>query len=131
MPLILIQMSVQKHNLWMHAVFLQAVHAVFIPRFLVRVERYLVFVSFYCYYMMASVIRQKPESQNGGNKKAKHVKFSEKRTSLTPWYLHVRILGKECWLFRRFGVLSFLVTVVLRFTLLPYHRRWCNFFLCY
>ena len=51
--------------------------------FFVRVERYLVFASFY-YYMMASVIQQKGESPNGGNKKAKHTKFSEKRTFLTP-----------------------------------------------
>ena len=36
------------------------------------------------------VIRQKNESQNGGNKKAKHAKFSEKRTFFTPWYVHVR-----------------------------------------
>ena len=34
--------------------------------------------------MMASVIRQKGESQNGGNKKAKYAKFSEKLTLLTP-----------------------------------------------
>ena len=30
---------------------------------------------------------QKGESQNGGNKKAKHLKFSEKWT-FTPWYPH-------------------------------------------
>ena len=38
-----------------------------------------------------SVIRQKGESQNGGNKKAKHAKVSKKRTFLTPWYAHLRI----------------------------------------
>ena len=32
---------------------------------------------------VSSVIRQKSESQNGGNKKTKHVKFSEKQTFLT------------------------------------------------
>ena len=32
----------------------------------------------------ASVIRQKGESENGCFKKTKHVKFSEKRTFLTP-----------------------------------------------
>ena len=32
----------------------------------------------------SSVIRQKGKSQNGGNKKTKHAKFSEKRTFLTP-----------------------------------------------
>ena len=37
-----------------------------------------------------SVIRQKGESQNGCFKKAKHGKFSEKRTFLTPWYAYVR-----------------------------------------
>ena len=33
-----------------------------------------------------SVKRQNGESQNGSSKKAKHVKFSEKQTFLTPWY---------------------------------------------
>ena len=37
----------------------------------------------------SSVVRQKGESQNGCFKKTKHVKFSEKRTFLTPWYAHV------------------------------------------
>ena len=32
------------------------------------------------------VIRQKGESHNGCFKKTKHLKFSEKRTFLTPWY---------------------------------------------
>ena len=39
----------------------------------------------------SSVMRQKGESQNGGNKKSNHAKFSEKRTSLSPWYAHVRV----------------------------------------
>ena len=34
----------------------------------------------------SSLIRQKVESQNGGNKKTKHAKVFEKRTCLTPWY---------------------------------------------
>ena len=34
--------------------------------------------------MNSLVIKQKGESQNGGNKKAKHAKFSEKRTFLPP-----------------------------------------------
>ena len=33
---------------------------------------------------IASVVRQKGESQNGGFKKTKHAKFSEKRTFLNP-----------------------------------------------
>ena len=35
--------------------------------------------------IISLVIRQKGKSQNGGNKKAKHAKFSEKGTFLTPW----------------------------------------------
>ena len=38
------------------------------------------------------VIKQKGESQNGGNKKAKRIKLSEKRTFLTPGYVYVRKL---------------------------------------
>ena len=37
-----------------------------------------------------SVIRQKSESQNWGSRKTKQAKFSEKRTSLTPRYAHVK-----------------------------------------
>ena len=37
-----------------------------------------------------SLITQKGESQNGGNKKAKYAKFSEKRTFLTCAYQWVR-----------------------------------------
>ena len=69
-----------------------------------------------------SVIKQKRESQNGGNKKTKHAKFFEKRT-LPPdrhtyvyVYVRVRISGYECSFFGQFGVLCFLVTSVLRFT---------------
>ena len=56
------------------------------------------------------------ESQNESNKKAKHAKFSEKRTFLTP-------RGEKCSFFGEFGVLCFLVTPVLRFAVLLYHRR--------
>ena len=34
--------------------------------------------------MLSSVIRQKDESQNRGNRKTKHCKFSERQTLLTP-----------------------------------------------
>ena len=82
-------------------------------------------------YSNWSVIRQKSESQNGCYKKTKPAKFSEKRTFLTPQEsehflppdMHVRIFGgKNCAFFRKFGLLCFLVTPVLRFTLLPYHQ---------
>ena len=97
----------------------------------------------------SAVIRQKDGSQNGCFKKTKHTKFSEKRRFLTPythtyeivfqenkarqkrtflthWYVHVRvrITGWEMFLFRKFGVLCFLETPILRFALLPYYRRY-------
>ena len=53
-------------------------------------------------FLSLLVIRQKGESQTGCFKKIKHVKFSDKRTFLTPWYA---LLG----------------TSVLRFVLLPYY----------
>ena len=72
----------------------------------------------------SSVIRQKVESQNGGNKKAKHAKFSEKRTFLTPGYAHirVRIRGWEMFVFSEIwrALLScYLLFEMLPFTLLP------------
>ena len=36
-----------------------------------------------------SVIGQNGKSQNGGDKKTKYAKFSEKRTFTTLWYAHV------------------------------------------
>ena len=42
--------------------------------------------------------REKGESQNGGNKKIRHAKFSEKQTFLTPWYHKYMCVsgGKKC-----------------------------------
>ena len=42
----------------------------------------------------SSVIKEKGESQKGGFKKTKQVKFSEKWTFLTPWYAHVFVFRK-------------------------------------
>ena len=70
---------------------------------------------------ISPVIRQKSESQNGCFKKTKHAKFFEKGTFLTPWYPHV-LEGKKCSFFGKFGVLCFLETPVLRFSVLPYYR---------
>ena len=73
-----------------------------------------------------SVIRQKGKSQNGCFKKTKQAKFSEKQTFPTPWYTHTHMCvsgGKKCSFFGKFGFLWFLETLVLRFTLLPYYRR--------
>ena len=45
----------------------------------------------YCENIKSSVIRQKGESENAGNKKTKQAKFSLKQTFLTPWYAHVSV----------------------------------------
>ena len=62
----------------------------------------------------SSVIRQKGQSQDGANKKAKQAKFSEKQAFLTPWYAWSALLS--CYL-------SCYLVLALRFTLLPYYRR--------
>lgn len=61
------------------------------------------------------VIRQKSESENGGNKKSKAAKFSENGHFLPP--------DKKCSLFLKFGGRGFLVTTILLFALLSYYRR--------
>ena len=72
--------------------------------------------------MNSSVIWQKGESQNGGNKNTKHAKFSEKRTFFYS-LICVRIRGKKHSFFGKFDMLCILVTSVLRFALLPYYWR--------
>ena len=74
--------------------------------------------------LISSTIRHKGKYQNGCYKKRKHVKFSEKRTFLTPWYanVRVRIRGRKCSFFGKFSVLWFLVTPVLRVALLSYYQ---------
>ena len=76
--------------------------------------------------IITSAIRQKGESQNGCYKKTKHAKVFEKRTFRTPWYAHARVRtwSKKCLFFGEFGVLCFLLTSVLRFTLLRCYRRY-------
>ena len=56
--------------------------------------------------LLSSVLRQ------GGNKKTKHTKFSEKWTFLAFW-------GKKCSFFEKPGVLWFLATSAFSFALLP------------
>ena len=76
-------------------------------------------------YCNTLAIRQKGESQNVYYNKTKHTKFCEERPFLTPWYAHVRvrIRVKKYLFFEKVGVLCFLVTLVLRFGLLPHYRR--------
>ena len=58
----------------------------------------------------------------------KHIKFSEKYTYLAPppdMHTYVCVSGgKQCLFFEKFGVLCFLVTSVVRFSLLLYYRRY-------
>ena len=64
--------------------------------------------------MTSSVIMQEGESQNGCFKKTKHARFSEN----FPKYV--------CVSFRKFDVLCFLETPVLRFAIWPYYRQLLN-----
>ena len=47
------------------------------------------------FFFKSFIIRQKGESQNGGNKKTKHVKFPEKQTFLTSWHEHVPVRARR------------------------------------
>ena len=71
----------------------------------------------------------KGESQNGGNKKTKHVKFTENTHFLLPdTHTYVCVSGgRKYSFFGKLGVHCFLVTSILRFALLLYYRRVCPF----
>ena len=72
-----------------------------------------------------SVTRQKGESQMEVIRKQNKPNVSKNEHFLPPdthTYLCV-LEDKKCLLFKKFGVLCFLVTSVLRFSLLPYYRR--------
>ena len=76
-----------------------------------------------------SVIRQKEKSEDGGNKTLNHVKFSEKRTFLNPWYVHVRVRIRgvtNVGFSENLACFCILVTSVLRFALLSSYRRTMN-----
>ena len=64
------------------------------------------------YWNNSLVIRQKDESQTRGNKKTKHAIIFKKHFLLFDTHTY----GK-------FGVLCSLVTYLLRFVSLPYHRQ--------
>ena len=93
--------------------------------------------------IMILVIMQKANLKTEVYKKTKHTRFLKKCTFFTTWYAHelfYKIVnstvsffakklacvsgGKKCSFFGKFGVLSFLVSFVLRFALWPYHTRW-------
>ena len=81
---------------------------IYIIRTLFIIEmRIFVLNPFYVSVLISSVIRQKGKSRNRCFKKTKHVKFSEKRTVLTPWYVRVRIRGYEISIFRKIWRASF------------------------
>ena len=86
------------------------------------------------WYLMpvSSVMSQNGEFQNGCFKKTKHAKFYEKQTSLIPDAHTYMCLsgGKKCSFFGKVGVLCFLETPVLRFTLLAYYWRYIIIFIC-
>ena len=73
----------------------------------------------------SSVIRQKGESHIECFKKTKHVKFSEKRTFLTPWYAHapVGIRGYDIFVFREIWRALFFWNTCFEIRPLPNYRR--------
>ena len=85
-----------------------------------------------------SVKRQNGESQNGSSKKAKHVKFSEKQTFLTPWYARTyenvsRAYHGEMFVFRKIwrGLLSCYLRFEIRpFALLPTNSQMFSWEFC-
>ena len=91
------------------------------------------FIAFLGLNIDSSVIRQKGESQNGGLKKTKYIKYSEKRTYLTTWYAHVRvgIMGYEMFIFRKIwcALFSWNTHFEIRpFALLPTNSEASNIF---
>ena len=73
-----------------------------------------------------SMTQQKGEFYNGGNKKAKHTKFSKKNPNISHPLISTRMYEyqgvRNVRFFGKFSVLCFLVTSVLRCALLPYYR---------
>ena len=64
-----------------------------------------------------SVIRQKGESQNGGNNKTQQAKFSVKDKHILPLDTRTCVCasgGKKCLFFGKFGMICFVATPVLR-----------------
>ena len=65
--------------------------------------------------ILKTVIRQKGETQNWGNKKTKHTKFPKSEYFLPPDTHTYVSESKKCLFLGKFGMLCFLVTSVLRF----------------
>ena len=92
------------------------------------VKNFIRFLKYICPFfnmherVKTSAIRQKSESQSGCYKKTKHIKFSTKRTFLTPYVCAYLVCvcvsgSKKCSFFGKFGLLCSPVTHVLRFAL--------------
>ena len=79
-------------------------------------------------FSVSSLISQKGKSQNGCFKETKEAKpnFPKNEHFLPPdTYTYMCVLwGKECLFFRKFEVLCFLETPVLKLALLAYYRRY-------
>ena len=64
--------------------------------------------------------KAKGQSQNGGNKKARHAKFSEKRTFLT----YEMFVSWKIWRALLSCYLRFMICLITDEALLPYYRRY-------
>ena len=72
--------------------------------------------------------RQKDETQNGGNRKTRHAKFSEKRTFFTSWYAQVRMRITEWVMFVFRKICCALFSCYLSFEIHPFAllpMKWC------
>ena len=78
-----------------------------------------------CYSDKSSVINKRVNLKTGVSRKQSTANFLKNEHFLPPdTHTNVCVLqGKKCSFFGKFGVLCFLETPVLRFTLLPYYRR--------
>ena len=99
---------------------LKNLHSIYIQNCMPHFTIFQVWMFLYSCSNTSSVIRQKVESQNGGDKKTKHTKYLKKQTHLTPWYAHIPV-GKKCFFFRKFCVFCFLMTSFEKFPL-PYYQ---------
>ena len=81
-------------------------------------------------FYIPSLVKQKDGSQNGGNNKTKHAKFSAKSSLSYPLIRKSTLMHTRTYAYQgvrnvrfpgTFGMFCFVVTSVLRFALLPYY----------
>ena len=109
---------------------LKNLHSIYIQNCMPHFTIFQVWMFLYSCSNTSSVIRQKVESQNGGDKKTKHTKYLKKQTHLTPWYAHIPV-GKKCFFSENFVCFVFLWPVsrssLCRTTNSLHYRIWSDY----